>query len=312
MVDPSTSAQANAEAVRAEGEPRDQVPGERQTSDAELEKVRHLLQEERQKRAAAETVAVSERSNRFAAQEQAIANGTEAAKARLAEAKRAYAAAMHGGKFEDAAEHQEQISQTALELRGLRWQQAQIEQTKQRLAAPADDESRFEAALAQLPRPAQEWCRRHPDYVTDAHKNARAHAAHFAAVAEGLSEWSPAYWDFVEGRLGLRGGGEGERDPAGDGFEDLDYEAAAPRAPERRTQETRDAMRRASATTAAPPSRGATTGIGEPRRRTRQPTAGELEAAKISFPDEWKESPKKALALYFENQAALRREGRLT
>ena len=297
---------SSADAVRAEGE------SERQTSDAELEKVRHLLQEERQKRATAETVAVAERSNRFAAQEQAIANGAEMARAKLAEAKRAYAAAMSGGKFDDAVEYQEQMSETALELRGLRWQQQQLEQVKQRAAAPADDNARFEAALAQLPRPAQEWCRRHPDYVTDAHKNARAHAAHFAAVAEGLKEWSGDYWDFVEARLGLRGDGDGERDPAGDGFADLDDEAAAPRAPERRAQETRDAMRRASATTAAPPSRGSTTGIGEPRRRTRQPTAGELEAAKISFPDEWKESPKKALATYFENQAALRREGRLT
>jgi hypothetical protein len=303
--------EANAEAVRAEGETTNQTRGDRETSDAELEKVRHLLQEERQKRATAETVAASERSNRFAAQEQAIAKGTEVAKARLAEAKRGYAAAIKDGKYDDTAEYQEQISETALELRGLRWQQEQIEQMKQRMAVPADDGARFEAALAQLPRPAQEWCRRHPDYVVDAQKNARAHAAHFAAVGEGLQEWSPAYWDFVEARLGLRGGGEGERDPAGDGFEDLDYEAAAPRAPERRAQETRDAMRRASATTAAPPSRGAVTGIGEPRRRTRQPTSGELEAAKISFPDEWKESPKKALALYFENQAALRREGRL-
>ena len=53
---------ASADAVRAEGERPDQVREERQTGDSELEKVRQLLQEEQQKRATAESVAVSERN----------------------------------------------------------------------------------------------------------------------------------------------------------------------------------------------------------------------------------------------------------
>jgi hypothetical protein len=92
----------------------------------------------------------------------------------------------------------------------------------------------------------------------------------------------------------------------------------------RRADEQMNAGRRASASrdnpavsrerttsTGAPPSRGTPTGSRATRPGTRQPTAGEIEAAKISFPDEWKESPKKALESYFSNKAALQREGRI-
>jgi len=275
------------------------------TTDADLEAARQQLAAEQKKRESAEQERdaarqhlLSERGGRFAAQEAAVASAFETAKGRLAEAKRAYARAMSDSRYEDGAELQEQIAEATLEVRGLAWQHQQLEQARHQ-PAPLDGTQRFEQAIAALPPAAQDWCRRHPDFVTDARRNAEAQAAHFAAVAEGLREWSPQYWDFVESRLGLRG-------DAGDESERLggsEREASAQRGME--------PIRRAGATTAAPPSRGAVTGTGEPRKRTRQPSAGEIEAAKISFPDEWKESPKKALELYFENQAALKRAGRL-
>lgn len=270
------------------------------TTDAELETARQLLAQEQKKRESAEQERdtarqhlLSERGNRFAAQEAAVASALETAKARLLQAKRAYAQAMADSRYDEGAELQEQIAETALEIRGLAWQQQQLEQSKRQPEA-GDHRARFEQAITALPQAAQDWCRRHPEFVTDARRNAEAQAAHFAAVAEGLREWSGDYWDFVERRLGLRDDDRGEEESA--------------EAEPRRVVEP---ARRAGATTAAPPSRGATTGTGEPRKRPRQPTSGELEAAKISFPEEWKESPKKALELYFENQAALRREGRL-
>ena len=275
------------------------------TTDADLEAARQQLAEEQKKRENAEQERdaarqhlLSERGGRFAAQEAAVASALETAKGRLAEAKRAYAKAMSDSRYEDGAELQEQIAEATLEVRGLAWQHQQLEQAKHQ-PAPLDTAQRFEQVIAALPPAAQDWCRRHPDFVTDTRRNAEAQAAHFAAVAEGLREWSPQYWDFVESRLGLRG----DAGETSEGLGGSEREAAAQRGLE--------PIRRAGATTAAPPSRGAVTGTGEPRKRTRQPSAGEIEAAKISFPDEWKESPKKALELYFENQAALKRAGRL-
>jgi len=294
----------SAAAERAEG---DSVP---RTSDAELERIRQQLAEEKERRASAERDrdaerrrVEAERGNRFAAQEAVLASALETARTRLAAAKQAYAAALSEERFQDGAELQEQIAEAALEIRGLAWQQQQFEQARRQPAA-SDARARFEQAIATLPQEAQDWCRRHPEFVTDSRANARAQAAHFAAVGEGLREWSPDYWAFVEERLGMRPAA------ADDGFEEIDYGREAGSA---RREPAPDRMHgRAGATTAAPPSRGAMTGTGERRGRARQPSSGEIEAAKISFPEEWKESPKKALELYFENQAALRREGRLT
>jgi hypothetical protein len=294
-----------AERAEADGRPR--------TSDAELDRVRQQLADEQERRASAEHErdaerqrVAAERSNRFAAQEAAVASALDSARTRLAVTKRAYAEAVGQGRFQESAELQEQIAEAALEIRGLSWQQQQFDQAR-RQPPGSEPRSGFEEVIAALPQAAQDWCRRHPAFITDRHQNARAQAAHFSALSEGLPEWSREYWDFVETRLGLK-------EPGDDDEVDLANERAA-NAPGRASlhQELQDARRhnRAGATTAAPPSRGTTTGTGEPRRRTRQPTAGELEAAKISFPDEWKENPRKALELYFENQAALRREGRL-
>ena len=121
---------------------------------------------------------------------------------------------------------------------------------------------RVAMATARLPEPARDWCRKHPEFVTDPGLNAKAQAAHYDAIAEGAEEFSPEYFDKVERKLGLRGG----RD--------------------------RDRAR-------------------ERQRREPALSAREREAAKISFPDEWREDPKKALAEYFKNRAALKREGRL-
>ena len=120
------------------------------------------------------------------------------------------------------------------------------------------NDSEFERVIARLPEPSREWCRKHPEFVTDRRLNAKANAAHYDALAEGHAEHSARYWDFVESRLGVR-----------------------------QRQEERGA------------------------RRVPEPTAREIEAAKIGFKEEFKEDTKKAIALYRKNLAALKREGRI-
>jgi hypothetical protein len=337
-----------------------------ETTDGDLTKARdHILGEARRvaretaEAAAGDVAARVRHSAQLSEQEQRLAGALQGAKGRLAEAKRGYAQAMAEARYEDAAEFQEKIAETLLEVRGITWEQGQIDQAKKRGPAATDGNSRFEQSIAQLPDAAKAWCRQHPEFVTDERKNAAAQAAHFAAVAEGIREWSPEYWNFVDKRLGLKEAapaqqqtpdapeGAVERIRVGDEEIEIPFEAEAaparragegtePRrvpdsfrdspSPAERTQwERQQGERRAgaaeerqaqpvarpSASTAAPPSRGMATATSGGAKRPRQPTAGEIEAAKISFPDEWKESPKKALERYFENQAALRRQGRL-
>src|SRR5690348_10352581 len=94
------------------------------TSDAELDEARRRLAEEQQKRQSAELERDearqhlrSERGRSVWAQEQAVAGAVEAAKARLAQAKRAYAQAMAESRYDESAELQAQIAEATLELK---------------------------------------------------------------------------------------------------------------------------------------------------------------------------------------------------
>jgi hypothetical protein len=98
----------------------------------------------------------SERSSPVAAREGAVANALDAARARLARAKRAYADAMNDGCSENGVECQEEISEVLLEIRGLSWQMQRYEAARRHppiSAAGAPDEAGdLEPAIAALRR----------------------------------------------------------------------------------------------------------------------------------------------------------------
>jgi hypothetical protein len=56
-----------------------------------------------------------------------------------------------------------------------------------------------------------DWIRRHPDYITDARKNAKLQSAHHDALAEGLSLDSDDYFAHIEKTIGLRDGSPAQR-----------------------------------------------------------------------------------------------------
>ena len=61
-----------------------------------------------------------------------------------------------------------------------------------------------EAYVQNRTEPTATWLRAHPDWVTDARKNARLTAAHYAAVAEDIAPDSQEYFEHVETFIGLR------------------------------------------------------------------------------------------------------------
>ena len=74
------------------------------------------------------------------------------------------------------------------------------------------NDTEFERAIARLPEPSRDWCRKHPEFVSDRRLNAKANAAHYDALAEGHAEHSSNYWKYVEGRLGVRRRQDEERE----------------------------------------------------------------------------------------------------
>lgn len=285
-------------------------------------------------------------NDRFAAQEVAINNGVEGATSKIKDAKRRYAETLSRSRelegedaqkaFEELADIQEEISDARLDLRVWNGHKENLENAKKNPAPERLSENeRLEKVISQYPREAQQWMRDHSEYITDNSKNHLVQAAHHKALGGGVKPWSREYFDFIETELGMKDpparrkkvavadddddeGGRFDLDIDDDEEEepvrnqqDRDRETAGVRraSPTRENREAREESR--SASTAAPPSRSAPSGAGGGNRRQRQPTKGEIEAAKVSFPDEWREDPKKAVSLYFKNQAALRKEGRL-
>lgn len=55
-----------------------------------------------------------------------------------------------------------------------------------------------------LPDSAQNWMRKHREYLTDTRKNAQLQWLHHVAVDEGHKAFGPEYYEYIETELGLR------------------------------------------------------------------------------------------------------------
>jgi hypothetical protein len=65
-----------------------------------------------------------------------------------------------------------------------------------------------------LPDTAKTWLRSHPEYLTDARKNAKIQSLHWDVVDEGHAPFSTDYYDSLEQHLGLRERTNSESEPA--------------------------------------------------------------------------------------------------
>lgn len=144
---------------------------------------------------------------------QVVAAAIETVGIERQQARNAYKAAMEAGDYDAAATAQEQIADSAAKL--VRLQEAKAALDAQKGKQPIAHEGRvekpasqpqdaFEQAVANLSPASQAWARRNPTMFTDQKNFARTLAAHHSAVAEDIAPDTPAYFQFLEERLGLR------------------------------------------------------------------------------------------------------------
>lgn len=253
--------------------------------------------------------AVTAKDNEIAAHEQAATSAIAAASSDLERAKRDYAAAMETQNYAACADAQDQIATARLRLESANQYKANVETTKtqwgQQREAIARQPVQQPDPLASFTPAARDWIGRHPQFLSDKRYQAKVQAAHFKAMANDIESDSPKYFEFVETEIGERQAQTQTDDNDGFGVDlaEPEVEEAPPPSPAPR-------QRQANSSMGAPPSRSVPTQAGgRPNRVTL--TAQQMEAARISFPDEFKKSPQDAYKAYISNYEALRRAGKM-
>lgn len=157
--------------------------------------------------ASAEREAVGAKTEVQQTQLQLVENAIAAVKAQLDASESDYADAMAAGDFAAGAKIQRQMAADAAKQLTL---ENGLESLKNapKPQAPAPSGDPVEAFAQTLTPPAAAWIRSHPDYVRNAGLNKRLVAAHNDALAWDIVPDTPAYFAHVEGRLGLRSGGQ--------------------------------------------------------------------------------------------------------
>lgn len=198
----------------------------------------------------------------------AVVNALGAAVAESEAAQQAWEAADIAGDSKAKGEAQRRLARA--EANVARYEDAKEDLDTRRADAKANppppprqqQQDPVEQAIASMPQGAQQWLRSHPEFITDARKNAKLQALHWDVLDEGHSQFSTAYFQSLEEHLGLRQKANPDQEP--------------PAPPARRTS-----------VPSAPPSRdvpSSTTGRATPSRV--ELTAEEREFARMSGIDE--------------------------
>ncbi len=139
----------------------------------------------------------------------AVVNALGAANSEAEAAAQAWEAADIAGDSKAKAEAQRRLARAEANVARFEDAKANYEDAREtrkrepapQPRAPADP---IEAAIQAMPQGAQGWLRSHPEFITDVRKNARLQAAHWDALDEGHAQFSPAYFESLETRVGLR------------------------------------------------------------------------------------------------------------
>ena len=214
------------------------VPANEVPFDKGIEALKAQLEEEKQKRFAAESAAheaarVAQQAKVEVADNEMhlINNAIEAVKRNADLLKREYAEALSTGAYDRAAEMQELIATNSYKLSKLVDGKEAL-QSRPAPTGPAINDPVEQVASQLSPRSAA-WVRSHPEYVKDPVKYESMLRAHNVAVAEGYAPDSDAYFQFVENRLGFRNEpkAEAEADPTSTAAKPTQKRQSAPAAP---------------------------------------------------------------------------------
>ena len=205
------------EAPEAEGAGADNNTADEVPFDKGIEALKAQLEEEKQKRFAAESAAheaarVAQQAKVEVADNEMhlINNAIEAVKRNADLLKREYAEALSTGAYDRAAEMQELIASNSYKLSKLVDGKEAL-QNRPATPEPMHNDPVEQVASQLSPRSAS-WVRSHPEYVRDPVKYESMLRAHNVAVAEGYAPDSDAYFQVVETRLGFRNEQKAEPD----------------------------------------------------------------------------------------------------
>ena len=190
--------------VKVEVEP--EAKGSKRSEVPELEALKQQLEEERAARRAAEG---REREARTEVTRKdvevqdtnlsLVTNAISTVEAQIAAAKRKYIDARSVGDAESEADASFEMSSLAGDLKTLKQGQQQMK-SQPRREEPADP---VEAFASRLAAPSANWVRKHPEYVTDARKNAKMQGAHQMVIGDGIAADTDEYFAAVERLLGI-------------------------------------------------------------------------------------------------------------
>lgn len=197
------------------------------------------------------------RQDRASLEFSTVSNALDAAKSSAESLQGQYAAAMETGDFKRAGEIGLEIGRVGARIE-------QFEQAKQQMEAQRNEALRnpprpepavqsqtaggdpIEADLAKRDARAAAWIRTQTDasgkprFYTDPAFQNRVISAHHLARAEGLTENSPEYFQFVEGNVGVSGSNSGNNAENGNGTRQLSRGGVPLAAPVRNAGNYRD------------------------------------------------------------------------
>lgn len=220
------------------------------------------FQQRLQEAQAAQSRSLAERNDAYYA---GILNAIDAAEAQADIANRQIDAAVEAGDRETAATARRNLAKAEVALSRYEEQKAQYEEMRKAPPEPRAEvrqQNGLEAAIAQYPEAAKERFRKHPEYVTNPRMTAKLVAAHWDALDQGHTQYSPGYFKYLDDKV----------------FEPLVDEAG-----EQRPRLAGSGEDRRAVVAAAPPSRDVPlASTGKPQSTRITLTAEERETARMS------------------------------
>lgn len=248
--------------------------------------------------------------------EEAVENAISRVEGEASQGETEYAAAMERGDHVAAAKAQRKMAQAESKLTLLGAEKNQVSQWKSEWAAKRDtlvQQPRTEDPLAGFTPQSRAWIGQRSAKWADPSYRDKVTKAHYKALGDDIKPDTPEYFKFVETQIGERNNPvethQTREDPVIDGFETgEDDEPSIELETEHVAQPTRQEPQRRSTSSAAPPSRSVPSQAGGRKSQTVKLTAREMDAARYSFPEEFRESPQKAYTSYAKNKLAIMAE----
>jgi hypothetical protein len=193
--------------------------------------IRAMLATERSEKRALKAELDAERSGRnraetgrYDAEEQAVAARLDNAEATALALRKAYSDALAEGRYDDAAEANDQMADLRAKQQADRqyksWLAGEKARTARAAVPPADDG----IDLAQYSPAQRKWIKANPEFMDDPKIRARTFAGHQLAVADGIAVDSPEYFEVIDATVNPRRRGEREADDAGPGRQNRDID----------------------------------------------------------------------------------------